>query len=273
MDYAAWIGKIQVSHDSLNHSHVKRIGWTLGQAAPCDGADLPLLWHWAFFHESVDSQELGVDGHPLTGEFLPETHGRKRMWAGSRLTFHRPLKIGVSALRRSSILSVKEKAGRSGSLLFVTVGHEYLQEDELKLYEEQDIVYKAASGTLTIGEPLPDSDWQQSLPVNPALLFRYSAITFNAHRIHYDLHYVTEVEGYPGLVMHGPLVATLALQSLLEAHPGIAVSRFSFKGVRPLIAGENLIVQGRLNTPGVAELWSGNTQGIGQVGKVSFDVA
>lgn len=236
-------------------------------------ADLPLLWHWAFFHESVDSQELGVNGHPLTGGFLPETYGRKRMWAGSRLAFHRPLKIGIAALRSSSILSVEEKTGRSGSLLFVTVGHEYLQEGELKLYEEQDIVYKAANGTVMVGKPMPDSDWQQSVTVNPALLFRYSAITFNAHRIHYDLHYVTEIEGYPGLVMHGPLVATLALQSLLDARPGIAIRRFSFKGIRPLIAGENLIVQGRLTMPGVAELWSGNTQGIGQVGDVRFDVA
>lgn len=270
MDYAAWIGKVQVSHDSLNHSHVKRVGWTLGRAAPSDSADLPLLWHWAFFHESVDSQELGVDGHPLTGDFLPETHGRKRMWAGSRLTFHRPLKIGVASLRTSSILSIEEKAGRSGSLLFVTVGHEYSQDGDLKVYEEQDIVYKAANGTVIGGEPLPEGDWQRSTRVHPALLFRYSAITFNAHRIHYDLHYVTDVEGYPGLVMHGPLVATLALQSLLEAHSGIVPRSFSFKGVRPLIAGEDLIVHGRLTSPGVAALWSGNTQGVGQVGEVRF---
>jgi len=266
-----WVGRSETSHDHISHNLVKRLAATLNEPAPAPGDALPLLWHWAFFQEPVGEPGLGADGHPARGGFLPPADNRNRMWAGGRLTFNQPLRVDAQVTRRSTILDVQEKHGRTGSLLFVTVQHEYVQDGQCALVEEQDIVYREPTPPKLSGtDPLPQGEWQQAVQPTPTLLFRYSAVTFNGHRIHYDWPYVTETEGYPGLVVHGPLIATLNLRAFVQAHPHAQVRRFSFRGVRPLICPDAFEVGGRLLGDGTAQVWAGNGAGQAQVGEVEF---
>jgi len=266
-----WVGRSETSHDHISHNLAKRLAATLNEPAPAPGDALPLLWHWAFFQEPVEEPGLGADGHPARGGFLPPADNRNRMWAGGRLTFNQPLRVDAQVTRRSTILDVQEKHGRTGSLLFVTVQHEYVQDGQCALVEEQDIVYREPTPPKLSGtDPLPQGEWQQAVQPTPTLLFRYSAVTFNGHRIHYDWPYVTETEGYPGLVVHGPLIATLNLRAFVQAHPHAQVRRFSFRGVRPLICPDAFEVGGRLLGDGTAQVWAGNGAGQAQVGEVEF---
>jgi len=266
-----WIGRSQTVHDCISHNLVKRIAATLGEPAPAPGAPLPELWHWAFFQDAVEHSGLGGDGHPARGGFLPPADNRNRMWAGGRLEFLHPLRVDAQVSRRSTILNVQEKHGRTGSLLFVTVQHEYVQDGQRALIEEQDIVYREPSPPKLGGtEPMPQGDWHLHVQPTPTLLFRYSAVTFNGHRIHYDWPYVTETEGYPGLVVHGPLIATLNVQAFVRANPQLTVRRFSFRGVRPLICPDAFDVGGRLIGEGKAQVWAGNQAGQAQVGEIEF---
>jgi len=266
-----WIGRSETVHDCISHNLVKRIAATLGEPAPAPGAPLPELWHWAFFQDAVEHSGLGGDGHPARGGFLPPADNRNRMWAGGRLEFIHPLRVDAQVSRRSTILNVQEKHGRTGSLLFVTVQHEYVQDGQRALIEEQDIVYREPSPPKLGGtEPMPQGDWHLHVQPSPTLLFRYSAVTFNGHRIHYDWPYVTETEGYPGLVVHGPLIATLNVQAFVRANPQLTVRRFSFRGVRPLICPDAFDVGGRLIGEGKAQVWAGNQAGQAQVGEIEF---
>jgi len=266
-----WIGRSETVHDCISHNLVKRIAATLSEPAPAPGAPLPELWHWAFFQDAVEHSGLGGDGHPARGGFLPPADNRNRMWAGGRLEFLHPLRVDAQVSRRSTILNVQEKHGRTGALLFVTVQHEYVQDGQQALIEEQDIVYREPSPPKLGGtEPMPQGDWHLHVQPTPTLLFRYSAVTFNGHRIHYDWPYVTETEGYPGLVVHGPLIATLNVQAFVRANPQLTVRRFSFRGVRPLICPDAFDVGGRLIGEGKAQVWAGNQAGQAQVGEIEF---
>lgn len=270
--YTAWIGRSQERHEELSEVLVRRLAATLGEAAPGTGEALPPLWQWAFFQDAEPESGLGADGHPARGGFLPPADGRNRMWAGGRLEFHAPLCVGRKASRLTTILKVEEKHGRTGSLLFVTLRHDYLQDDHLAIREEQDIVYREPTPPkLASGEALPAGAWREAVEPSPVLLFRYSAVTFNGHRIHYDWPYVTETEGYPGLVVHGPLIATLNLRAFCRANPQARLRRFAFRGLRPLVCPEAFELGGRLLAPGKAEVWAGNGAGIAQSGEVEFD--
>ncbi len=194
--FAAWIGRTEEAHDQLSRNLVKRIAANLGEDTPAHGEALPPLWHWAFFQDPIAESGLGGDGHPARGGFLPPADNRNRMWAGGRLEFIAPLRVGGEATRVSTIKHIEEKHGRTGALLFVTVQHDYLQDGELAIREEQDIVYREPSPPKGgAGEALPAGDWREGVVPSPTLLFRYSAVTFNGHRIHYDWPYVTETEG------------------------------------------------------------------------------
>jgi itaconyl-CoA hydratase/mesaconyl-C4 CoA hydratase len=241
----------------MDPGHAARIAVTLGRPIPELGAVLPSLWHWAFFLETVPIALTGTDGHPARGSFLPPADNRNRMWAGGRVHFDGGLVVGTEAQKTSTVTAIKEKAGRTGSLLFVTVKHDILQNGKLVVSEEQDIVYREPSAPKLQGtEPAPASQWK--LPVDPSavLLFRYSAVTFNSHRIHYDYPYVTEKEGYPGLVIHGPLIATLMCQAFAQAHPRATLKHLSYRGLRPLIAPTAFDVAGTVTAPGEAKLWA-----------------
>ena len=239
MSYADYAGRTETRTDTLSPGMVRGMAATLDVAEP-RGA-LPPLWHWMLFAEWAPASGLGPDGHPRRGGFLPPVHDLpRRMWAGGRVAFHASLHAGEAVTRRSTILSVTEKAGGSGKLVFVTVKHELSSPAGAVLTEEQDIVYRGTDGeAVKQGEPAPPIAAVAAREVLPdaVLLFRYSALTGNGHRIHYDADYVRGVEGYPGLIVHGPLQATWMAMLAAELVP---VAQFSFRGRRPAFAGPAL---------------------------------
>ncbi len=262
-----WLGRSELRHDLVSPVAVRALEATLGsgivQAAPGDAA--PLLSHWLHFLDAVPLAEVGADGHPRRGGFLPPVTLPRRMWAGSRIDFKRPLRIGAAVTRRSTISNLSEKEGKSGRLLFVTVEHEISDDTGVVLDEVQDIVYREAQRPGAA--PAPDArapenpQWRWRIDPDPVLLFRYSALTFNGHRIHYDRPYATQVEGYPGLVVHGPLIATLLLHSLRSRHPGATVKSFAFRAVKPIIDGAPFDVCGTLADDGSATLFAADHAG------------
>ena len=241
-DLRQWIGKTERLSDIITATPYAALAATLDRSAerPAAGTPLPALWHWLYFLPVYRQSDIGPDGHAERGGFLPPVALPRRMWAGSQFEFSRPLCVGDSVTRRSTIVDVAEKLGRSGPLVFVKVRHEIHRDDEPSpaLIEFHDLVYRDAP-TAGAAAPSPTSapeawSWERKISPDPVLLFRYSALTFNGHRIHYDRRYVTEVEGYPGLVVHGPLIATLLLDLLRREMPEADVSRFQFKAIRPL---------------------------------------
>jgi itaconyl-CoA hydratase/mesaconyl-C4 CoA hydratase len=271
-DPQAWIGKQETATDALDTALVARIAATFDTRVPEAGQALPLLWHWAFFQAPVTGKELGPDGHPERGGFLPVAENRNRMWAGGRVRFNAALEVGKAATRTSTVSRVTEKQGRTGSLLFVTVTHEYRQDGRIAVSEEQDIVYREPSPPkLTGSEAPPASQWRSPVRPSAELLFRYSAVTFNTHRIHYDHPYVTQQEGYPGLVVHGPMIATLMLAAFTDANPNARVNTFAYRGARPLIAPTPFEAAGRVVTPGSAELWAEQDGTIAHRAEVEFE--
>ncbi len=256
-DLSAWLGKAQTVVDRLDPNHAACIAATLGEPAPQIGEVLPHLWHWAFFLETVPIAQTGLDGHPARGSFLPPADNRNRMWAGGRVNFNAGLRVGIEAHKTSTVLAIKEKQGRTGSLLFVTVKHEVVREGKLVISEEQDIVYREPSPPKLQGtEPAPASQVTESVEPSAVLLFRYSAVTFNSHRIHYDHPYVTQTEGYPGLVIHGPLIATMMCRAFVRANPSAKVRHLAYRGLRPLIAPTPFLVAGNIGAQGEANLWA-----------------
>lgn len=223
------------------------------------GALLPPLWHWVYFTPQTRASEIGVDGHPPRGGFLPPVELPNRMWAGGRLVFCEPLRVGDDARRRSRVVRCERKRGRAGDLVFVTVEHRVTAGRGVALVEEHDIVYRNAAprGAALAGEVVAGSaEWSRTVHPDPVLLFRYSALTFNGHRIHYDAPYARQVEGYPGLVVHGPLTATLLVEAFAAARPQARVTRFAFRAVGPLFDSDDFEVSGRIAGPGAAELWA-----------------
>lgn len=270
-DPTEWIGRSQSFDDTISRNLAARIAITLDRPVPARGDVLPPLWHWAYFQDPVPESGLGADGHPARGGFLPPAADRNRMWAGGDVEFLESLRVDGDASRKTTIEDVREKTGRTGSLLFVTLLHETTQDGVLAIRERQNIVYRAPSAPkLSNDDPIPEAQWSQ--PVNPTetLLFRYSAVTFNAHRIHYDYPYVTKAEGYPGLVVHGPMLATLQLQAFADAHPGARIDRLTYRGLRPLIAPEPFVAAGRIVAPGEAQLWAANEKGLAHTAELRF---
>lgn len=256
-DPQTWVGRSETVTDRLDPTLVERVTATLGGPALGHNDALPPLWHWAFFQNPVGMSGIGRDGHPERGGFLPVAENRNRMWAGGRIDFVRPLRVGVNASRTSTVTAVKEKTGRTGSLMFVTVKHEYRQDGAVVISEEQDIVYREPSPPkLTGSEAPPESQWRNPVSPSVELLFRYSAVTFNTHRIHYDHPYVTQEEGYPGLVVHGPMIATHMVGAFVQANPDRRLTHLAYRGLRPLIAPTPFEVAGRIDEPGQARLWA-----------------
>ncbi|WP_280885278.1 hypothetical protein [Streptomyces sp. LBL] len=223
----------------------------LSDTAAKAGDPLPALWQWLYFLSWPAGRELGADGHPLNGHFLPPLPHRQRMWAGGRCEITEPLRLGEPAERISSLGTVTAKQGRTGEMLFVTERREFRQHGRTCLVEEQDIVYRSgrSAGEHPAGideSAFPDTDapWQLPLRADPALLFRFSALTANAHRIHYDSPYCQGEEGYPGLVVHGPLLALLMLELARRHAPQRRLRSLSYRLRRPVFAGERLLACG-----------------------------
>jgi len=253
MSFEAYVGRTETREDRLDGRLLRGMAATLGVATP---EVLPPLWHWMLFQDWVMPDGIGPDGHPKRGGFLPPVHDLpRRMWAGGRLTFlAAPLREGDAVRRTSTILAVSEKSGGSGRLVFVTVKHIVEGPAGTSIEEEQDIVYRGAEGAAVKAAPAapawPDATSRVMLP-DPVMLFRYSALTGNGHRIHYDHPYVTGVEGYPGLVVHGPLQATLMAGLVPQAAPGRHLTHFAFRGRRPCFDGRPLTVLARAEGDGL----------------------
>jgi 3-methylfumaryl-CoA hydratase len=297
IDLESWIGRTETVDDVATAAPLAGLAalldhetppWTENEVAP--------LGHWLYFLPRARQSLIGPDGHPHRGGFLPPVTLPRRMWAGSRVRFERPIPIGAEIQRRSTIANVASKSGRSGSMVFVTVRHEINFQGRCAIREEQDIVYRempggadgaassgatgtsatGAAGTAVAGTagtvaagaigtadagargptaPVRPSQWTREVTAGPVELFRFSALTFNAHRIHYDREYTREIEGYAKLVVHGPLVAILLMDHFLRRVPKVRVTGFTFRAQRPLhdSAPFSLCLDARERS---AELWS-----------------
>ena len=264
---AAWKGRQQIVEDTITPVPIAALSATLDRDDPLPrlGDALPPLWHWLYFLPLHRQSQMGPDGHALRGGFLPPVPLPRRMWAGGRFAFGQPLRVGEALRRTSTIADVSAKQGRSGALVFVLVRHEIVGSFGGSLTEEHDIVYRDLPRA---DDPPPpkkaaptDAVWRRDITPDDVLLFRYSALTFNGHRIHYDRRYVTEVENYPGLIVHGPLIATL-LADLARRHYARAPTRFHFRAVSPLFDVAPFAVFGAPSADGASvKLWAQDADG------------
>jgi 3-methylfumaryl-CoA hydratase len=262
----SWIGKQETLHDQVTRFPVAALSATLDRddPPPQAGDPLPPLWHWLYFLPTAPQSVLGPDGHPARGGFLPPVPLPRRMWAGGRFVFHQSLRVDEATTRTSTVEDVTVKQGRNGALCFVLVRHEISGQNGLALVEEHDIVYRdMPQPHEAAAEPRParsDDVWQRDVHPSESMLFRYSALTFNSHRIHYDRRYVIETEGYPGLIVHGPLIATLLID-LLRRNTDRPIAKFRFRAVSPLFDIAPFSVHGKPNNEGAAALWARNADG------------
>lgn len=267
MAYEAWIGREEERCERILASVAQRMAATLDlDPAPQAGDPLPPGWQWLYFNPVERRSNLGVDGHPRLGGFLPPIGLPRRMWAGSRIRYLAALPVEAQATRRSRIVKIESKTGKRGALSFVTVEHVISCGGTPCVTEEQDIVYResTSSGAETARsvqryEGVPQ--WSCSVEPDSTILFRYSALTFNGHRIHYDRSYAREVEGYPDLVVHGPLTATLLQQFAVDHGEGRGLTRFDFRGVAPLFVGRAFQLEGRQLEDGSLALWARGPDG------------
>ena len=261
-----WIGRTEETQDLVTAYPLAAMSATLDREDPDPkaGDAVPPGWHWLYFLPIARHSGLGPDGHPARGGFMPPVPLPRRMWAGSRLEFVKPLRVGETIHRVSEICDVTPKQGKSGPLVFVMARHRISGGDGLAIVEEQDIVYREAAAP---GAPPPppkpapaEAVWQRTIEPDPVLLFRYSALTFNGHRIHYDHKYVTGVEGYPGLIVHGPLIATLLVDLCRRQRPEATLAKFEFRAVSPLFDDRPFTVAGAPDGES-AKVWALNADG------------
>ena len=258
-----WIGRTEEATDRIAPQLVQAFRATLDQdpGEPRPGEAAPLAIHWCLSPAIRPMRELGPDGHPARGGFLPPVPLPRRMWAGGEIRQSDPLRVGDAVRRRSRIGDVQVKHGRTGPLCFVAVHHDFETERGHALSERHDIVYRAMTPG-RVGQPpeaaggVPEAQASDTVEPSPTLLFRYSALTFNGHRIHYDRPYATQVEGYPGLVVHGPLQATWLLHLAARLRGGRAPGLFRFRGLSPVFDGAPLTVAGRLTDGEAGEAWT-----------------
>jgi 3-methylfumaryl-CoA hydratase len=270
MDFKDWIGRTETVSDVVTATPYAALSATLDRPAdrPATGTPLPPLWHWLYFLPLHRQSEIGPDGHAKRGGFLPPVPLPRRMWAGSQFRFHAPLCIGDAVTRTSTIQDVTAKSGRTGPLVFVKVRHEISRDGSVDpaVTEFHDIVYREAPRADDLPPPPQAAPatavWERRWVPDDVLLFRYSALTFNGHRIHYDRRYVTETEGYPGLVVHGPLIATLLLDLLRHERPHAEVADYRFRAVRPTFDINPFAVCGAPQEDGkTVHLWAKDHEG------------
>lgn len=280
---ARWQPGTVIDADPMHPGPAAALAAVLGipQPAPVEGRPLPALWHWVYFLTWPAAGELGADGHPHAGPFLPPIPDRRRVFAGGRCTLHRPLMVGRKAQRTAAVSRCEVKQGRTGEMLLVTVRSEFRQDGQLAAVEEQDIIYRSGQATIPVdppavptsastgrvAAPAPGNGWRsERFRPDPVLLFRFSALTANSHRIHYDHPYATEVEHYPGLVVHGPLLALL-MTGLAARHLPAPLVRLTCSFRRPVFVEDEITVSVRVGSGG-AELMTATPQGRAASGSV-----
>jgi 3-methylfumaryl-CoA hydratase len=258
--FSDWIGRTEDMVDVIEPARSNALRAALGDPTPlASGAAMPLLHHWLYFWNVQPSAGLGEDGHPAKGGFLPPVPLPRRMWAGGRLEFVQPLHLGERVSKRSTILDVQEKSGKTGALVFVTLEHRLTGESGLAVIEQQDLVYREAVAPGSLAMPsgqgaAPAAPWCETCDPDAVLLFRYSALTMNGHRIHYDLPYARDAEAYPALVVQGPLQASLLID-LAARQLARPIASFAFRGQQPAFCGVALHVCGEASADG-ATLWT-----------------
>lgn len=256
-NYGAWVGRSKTDVDLITRTPLNALAATLDLDAP--ELVVPPLWHWVYFLSPTRMTDIGSDGHSKSLDFLPQTPLPRRMRAGGHVTFSKLLEIGEQAERHSTVENVQAKIGASGQLIFVSLRHEISGNRGARITEVENIVYREAPSAEK--KPIADrpldlaAHWTSSVTPDPILLFNYSAVTLNSHRIHYDRTYSMQVEGYPGLVVHGPLTATLLLQLLAEHVPNAVVKDFSYNAVGPLFDTASFRLCGRIDGH-TATLWA-----------------
>jgi 3-methylfumaryl-CoA hydratase len=254
-----WIGKQESRTDVISPAPVRGMSATLDYVEPraVMGEPLPLPWHWLYFLPTAATSAVDTDGHPKRGDFLPPVPLPRRMWAGSNIRVASQLYVGDEVRRVSTIADISHKQGRSGELVFVCVQHSIFRGTELAIEEEQTLVYRQAGTAAALpAKPAPArAQWSRQIQPDPVLLFRYSALTFNSHRIHYDRDYAMGQEGYAGLVVQGPLTATLLLDLLQREIPGEQVATFQFRSIRPLLEAQPFQLEGCRDAHSV-RLWA-----------------
>lgn len=270
MNLNDWIGRTESVHDVVTATPIAALAATLDRPPirPADQDPVPVLWHWLYFLPLARQSEIGPDGHPDRGGFMPPVPQPRRMWAGSQFEFHHPLRVGDPIRRLSSIENISEKSGRSGKLVFVRVKHVISNDrtDEAALTEFHDIVYRdlpqAGAAEPTPKKAPETAQWARRIDPDEVLLFRFSALTFNGHRIHYDRQYVTSEEGYPGLVVHGPLIAMLLLDALRNELSDPEIAHFEFQAIRPTFDINHFFVCGQPDPSGRSiHLWAKDHEG------------
>ncbi|WP_282127404.1 FAS1-like dehydratase domain-containing protein [Roseobacter litoralis] len=252
-EFGNWIGRTEQCHGAFSSEAARKLSATVGGTAAKTGAPIPYLAHWCAFTPDTPMAGLAKDGHPSLGGFLPPIQLPRRMWAGGALEFYAPLHVGAEISRHSTIAAVAQKDGAAGPMVFVTVTHELREGNTLAIRETQDIVYLdiPAEFSPPRTKPTPTTpDLIEAVEVNEALLFRFSALTFNAHRIHYDLPYAQNVEKYPGLVVHGPLQAMLLMQAA-TSFAKRAPRKFSFRSVHPMFHFDDIHLFGTETADGM----------------------
>jgi len=258
-----WIGKKETLEETISAVPLLRMAATLDREPQeiVVGDDVPALWHWVYFLAPTRASELGRDGHAALGDFMPPVPLPRRMWAGGKFKFIKPLHVGDLARKESTIRDVSVKQGRTGKLCFVEVEHCISVDGEIRFSETHNIVYRdeqqPGEDKILPPEAPQNPEWTRAVIPNSTLLFRYSALTFNGHRIHYDLDFCREQEGYPGLVFHGPLTATLLLELALENNPGRLLKFYEFKALSPLFDNAPFSLNGKMDGTKV-DMWASN---------------
>ena len=273
-----WVGRTQATEDLVAPFPVRALAATFdsGDPDPRNGDPLPPLWHWLYFLDAAPQSRIGADGHAERGDFLPPVPLPRRMWAGSRFSFDgEPVRVGETIGRTSEIKAVEPKSGSTGVMVFVTVKHTISGPRGVSLVEEHDIVYReAAKPGEKPKDPKPapaDTTWTRKIVPDPVLLFRFSALTFNGHRIHYDQPYVTGAEGYPGLIVHGPLLGLLQIELARRAQPDKVAKSFEFRALSPVFSGPAFSVLARREADRSITTWIADPKGgLAQQGKATF---
>lgn len=272
----SWIGRTEISVDWITPQLLRGFRAMMDEEPgdPKEGEPVPQSLHWCLAPATVPMSKIGPDGHPARGGFLPPVPLPRRMWAGGRLWFQDPLRVGDRVERLSTVKNVTVKEGRTGTLCFVLVEHKLSSARGLALTEEHDIVYRGldapAAGVAPTTEGLPVPSLSRAINPSPVLLFRYSALTYNGHRIHYDRDYVTRVEGYPGLIVHGPLQATLLLDLAAKLKDGARPKHFSFRALSPLFDLAPFTANGAVTDGGAAELWTAGGKALHMRGQAEW---
>lgn len=261
-DWESWVGRRTSSTEWLDPRQADRMAATLDRPAGFVAGDpLPPAWQWLYFHDVVAASMLGEEGHPALGVTMPPVPLPRRMWAAGELRYDAPLRLGSTVTRDSTIAAITPKHGSTGPLFFVTVEHRFSADGEPRLHEQQTIVYREMSPEASLPAPTPapaEAPWRTHWALDATALFRYSALTFNGHRIHYDADYAREVEGYPGLVVHGPLLATLLADlAVREQRP---VGRFRYRARSPVLLPDEVVVNGRPDGD-ATDLWATGAAG------------